>query len=107
VTTKPFSACSVEEMRRALQRKRKPASSKPLPPKAEARAEQYSEAVASCFPNGKGTFVKVALRNQKGKAVLDIKGIPMEQVGQLAEALAGELPPVNAVPALRPAARPS
>ena len=107
VTPKPFSECSVDEMRRALQRKRKPASSKPLPAEAEARAEQYSEAVAGRFPKGQGTRVKVALRNQKGKAVLDIKGIPLEQVGQLAEALAGELPPVNAVSALGPAARPS
>jgi hypothetical protein len=107
ITSKPFSACSVGEMRRALQRKRKPASSKPLPPEAEARAEQYSEAVAGRFPKGQGTRVTVALRNQKGKAVLDIKGIPLEQVGQLAEALVGELPPVNAVLALGPAARPS
>jgi len=104
VTTKPFSACSVEELRQALQRKRKPASSKPLPPEAEARAEQYSEAVAGRFPKGQGTRVTVEVRNQKGKAVLDFKGIPLEQVGQLAEALAGELPPVNAVSALGPAA---
>jgi hypothetical protein len=82
-------------MRRALQRKRKPASSKPLPPEAEALAEQYSEAVTSRFP--KGVRVKVQVRNQKGKAVLDFKGIPVEQVSQLVEALSGELPPVRTV----------
>jgi hypothetical protein len=95
VTTKPFGQCSVEQMRRALQRKRKPASSKPLPPEAEALAEQYSEAVTSRFP--KGVRVKVQVRNQKGKAVLDFKGIPVEQVNQLVEALSGELPPVRTV----------
>jgi hypothetical protein len=95
VTSKPFGECSVEQMRRALQRKRKPASSKPLPPEAEALAEQYSEAVTSRFP--KGVRVKVEVRNQKGKAVLDFKGIPVEQVRQLAEALTGELPPVRTV----------
>ena len=94
-------------MRRALQRKRKPASTKPLPPEAEARAEQYSEAVAQRFPKGKGTRVKVAVRNEKGKAVLDFKGIPVEQVLQLAEALTAELPPVSEAPGLETAARPA
>ncbi len=95
VTSKPFGDCSVEQMRRALQRLRKPASSKPLPPEVEALAEQYSAAVTGRFP--KGTRVKVLVRNQKGKAVLDFKGIPVEQVGQLVEALTGELPPVREV----------
>ena len=83
----PSRACSVEQMRRALQRKRKPSSSKPLPPEAEALAEQYREAVTRPLPQGKGTRVKVAVRNQKGKAVLDFKGIPVEQVHLLTQAL--------------------
>lgn len=95
VTTKPFGECSVEQMRRALQRKRKPASSKPLPPEVETLADQYREAVTSRLP--RGTRVKVLLRNEKGKAVLDFKGIPVEQVSQLAQALTGELPPVREV----------
>jgi hypothetical protein len=66
VTAKPFAQCSVEEMRRALRRKRNPASSKPLPPEVEARAEQCSEAVALRFPQGKGTRVKAVVRNEKG-----------------------------------------
>jgi hypothetical protein len=93
VTVQPLSACGVDQMRRALQRKRKPSSSKPLPPEKVELAEQYSEAVALRFPKGKGTRVKVTLRNQKGKAVLDFKGIPVEQVLHLAEALTGELLP--------------
>ncbi|MFL5346362.1 MAG: hypothetical protein ACJ8AT_16355 [Hyalangium sp.] len=92
VTEQPFSACSVDQMRRALQRKRKPTSSKPLPPEKVELADQYAEAVALRFPKGKGTLVKVALRNEKGKAVLDFKGIPLEQVLQLAEALTAQLP---------------
>jgi hypothetical protein len=102
VTSKPFGECSVEQMRRALQRLRKPASSRPLPPEAEALAEQYSEAVTSRFP--KGARVKVLMRNQKGKAVLDFKGIPLEQVGQLVEALSGQLPPVREVRLVEPPA---
>jgi hypothetical protein len=103
VTAKPFSACSVDEMRRALRRKRMPASSKPLPPEVEARAEQYSEAVARRFPKGKGTRVKALVRNEKGKAVMDFKGIPVEQLGLLAEALMAELPTVSGGPKPPPA----
>ena len=107
VSVLPFSKCSVEQMRLALRHKRKPASTKPLPQEKVVLAEQYSEAVARRFPQGKGTLVKVTLRNQKGKAVLDFKGIPVEQVLQLAEALTGELPPVSEGPQLPLAARPS
>jgi hypothetical protein len=107
VTVKPFGQCSTDEMRRALRRKRKPASSKPLPPEAEARAERYSEAVARRFPKGQGTRVQVRVRNEKGKAVLDFKGVPLEQVGHLIEALAGELSPENPLSRLPQAARPA
>ncbi|MBN1207410.1 MAG: hypothetical protein JXB05_21210 [Myxococcaceae bacterium] len=58
-------------------------------------AEQYREAVTGRFP--KGVPVKVSVRNHKGKAVLDFKGIPVEQVSQLIEALTGKLPPVQPV----------
>jgi hypothetical protein len=95
VASKPFSQCSVEEMRKALQRKRKPASSKPLPPEAVVLADQYQEAVTSRF--SAGVRVKVQVRNQKGKAVLDFEGILVEQVGKLIEALTAELPPVREV----------
>jgi len=98
VAAKPFSQCSVEEMRKALLRRRKPASSKPVPPEVLALADQYREAMASRFP--KGVLFKVQVRNQKGKAVLDFKGIPAEQVAKLIEALSGELPPVSSVPRL-------
>jgi hypothetical protein len=57
--------------------------------------DRYREAVSGRFP--KGALVKVQVRNQKGKAVLDFKGIPVEQVGKLIEALTGELPPVREV----------
>jgi hypothetical protein len=95
VATKPFGDCSVDQMRKALQRKRKPASSKPLPPEVELLADQYREAVTGRF--SKGTRVKVLVRNEKGEAVLDFKGIPVKQVSQLAAALTGELPPVREV----------
>jgi hypothetical protein len=95
VMSKPFGDCTVEQMRRALQHKRKPGTTKPLPPEAEVLAEQYREAVTGSFP--KGVRVKVLVRNEKGKAVLDFKGIPLEQVSQFAAALTGQLPPVREV----------
>jgi hypothetical protein len=89
VTQKAFSACTAEDLRKAIQRKRKPASSKPLPPGAEELADLYQEALKSRFPAG--VLIKVEVRNQKGEAVLDFKGIPMSQVNKLIEALM-ELP---------------
>jgi hypothetical protein len=98
VTAKPFSQCSVEELRRALQLKRKPSSSKPLPPGSVERGEQYHAALKALFP--KVMTVEVQVRNIKGKAVVDFKGIPLEQVNRLTEVLTGELPPVPKVPLL-------
>jgi hypothetical protein len=95
VSTQPFGNCSVDQMRRALKRKRKPASSKPVPVQAEELARQYREAAKSRF--AQGAIVKVMVRNQKGKAVLDFKGIPVEQVSQLAALLTGEQPKVPPV----------
>ena len=66
---------------------RRPTSSQSLPPEKVALAQR--------FPKGKGTQLKLKLRNQKGKAVLDIQGIPLEQVLQLVEALSAELPQVS------------
>jgi hypothetical protein len=91
----PFSQCSVDQMRRALQRKRRPTSSKPVPAEAEALADQYREAVAGRFPPG--VRIQVQARNQKGEAVLDFKGIPVAQVSRLVAALAGEQPPAPPV----------
>jgi hypothetical protein len=90
VVPKPFSACSVEEMRRAIQRKRKPASSKPVPAEDVAQAAQYQKAVNSHMPTG--VNVKLKVRNEKGKSVLDITSLPMEDVETLIEALMSQLP---------------
>jgi hypothetical protein len=91
VTTKSFDQCTVDELRKAIQRKRKPASSKPLPAEDMALADRYREAVTGGLP--KGTSLAVQLRNHKGTAVLDFKGIPLTQVAQLAQVLLAQLPP--------------
>jgi hypothetical protein len=91
VTTKPFSACSVEEMRRALQRKRKPASSKPVPAEDVAQAEKYRAALQGQFSQGSNVQLKV--RNEKGSSVVDIKSIPLAEMGALILALLDHVPP--------------
>jgi hypothetical protein len=54
--------------------------------------------VKALFP--KVSPVEVQVRNIKGKAVVDFKGTPLEQVNRLTEVLTGELPPVPQVPLL-------
>ena len=85
---KPFSQCTVNDMRKALQARRKPTSSKPLPDSDLALANQVREAVTGRFP--KEARVRVQLRNEKGTPVLDFKGIPLANLKKLAEALVAE-----------------
>jgi hypothetical protein len=85
VTNKSFSACSVGDMRKALQRKRKPTSSKPLPAEDLALADQVRNAVTGRFE--KKDAVRVQVRNHKGTAVADFRGIPLGKLGKLVEAL--------------------
>jgi hypothetical protein len=91
VTKKPFSACSVDELRKALQLKRKPASSKPVPAEDVAQADQYRTALKGQFPQGSN--VQVLVRNEKGNSVLDFKSIPVAEVGTLLLALMDHVPP--------------
>ena len=91
VTKKPFSACSVDEMRRAIRLKRKPASSKPVPAEDVAQAEKYRAALKGQFTQGSN--VQVQVRNEKGNSVLDFMSVPMAEVGALILALMDHLPP--------------
>ncbi|MFL5346029.1 MAG: hypothetical protein ACJ8AT_14655 [Hyalangium sp.] len=97
VTPKVFSDCSVDEMRRAIQRKRKPSSSKPLPEEDLVLAEQVEQEVLSRFT--KGTKVRVEVRNEQGTAVLDYKGIPLHERKKLGAALMAPLPGESTPPA--------
>jgi len=91
VTNKLFSACSVDEMRKALQLKRKPTSSKPVPAEDVALADQYRTALKGQF--SQGSVVQVLVRNEKGSSVLDFKSIPVAEVGTLIMALMDHVPP--------------
>ena len=85
VKAKAFSACTVEEMRKALLAKRKPTSSKPVPAEDVALADQITKAAMSAFQ--KGDPVRIQVRNYQGETVLDFKGIPLAKWRKLVEAL--------------------
>jgi hypothetical protein len=91
VTAKRFSDCSVEEMRQALQLKRKPTSSKPVPAQDVALVDAYREALQGQFPQG--SHVQVLVRNEKGSSVVDFKSVPVGEVGTLILALMDHVPP--------------
>jgi hypothetical protein len=94
VVSKPFSDCSVQDLRKALQRKRRPTSSAPLPATALALVDQYRKAVTSQFPAH--APVRVSVRNANGKAIISFD-VPLEQVDTLTEALINGLPSVRSV----------
>ena len=94
VDTKFFGECTVADLRKALQRLRKPTSSKPLPGDTQARAEQCRNACTAYFPANAG--IRVEVNNRKGKAFISLKGIPLEQMEQLAALLSSTLRPARA-----------
>lgn len=91
VKPKLFAHCSVEDMRQALAHLRE-SDLTPVPAEERELVDRYREAIIRRFPQG--TAVRVQLRNQKGSAVVDLKGIPVQQMDKLAEALLDQLYPV-------------
>jgi hypothetical protein len=91
---KLFAECTVVELRKAIQRLRRPTSSAPLPPDIDTRAQQCSAAWTAWFPKNAG--VRVEVRNHKGKAVLNLKDVPLEQMEQIAALLKTDLRPARA-----------
>jgi hypothetical protein len=81
VDTQFFGECTVADLRKAIQRLRRPASSSPLPADTATRVEQCRTAWTGYFPQQSG--VRVEVRNRKGKAVMSLKDIPLEQMEQL------------------------
>ena len=89
VEKKAFASCTTEDMRKAILRKRKPASSEPIPEDQAALIQKYRSKLAHHF--GTQTRVAVVARNHKGKVLLSLKDIPLEQMEKLTEALLDSL----------------
>jgi hypothetical protein len=89
--TKPklFAHCSVDELRQALAHQRSPDSNLPIPAEDRAVVDQCREAVVRRFPSVES--IRVQLRTHEGKTVVDFKGIPVEKLDKLVEALTEQL----------------
>lgn len=61
-----------------------------LPPHLAAMEKRYNLAAARRFP--KGTNVKVTLREENGEVLMDIEGVPLDQVHVLVDVLTRPLP---------------
>jgi hypothetical protein len=99
VDTKFFGECTVADLRKALQRLRRPTSSKPLPSDTLARVEQCRTAWAGYFPEK--ASVRLEVTNRKGKPVLSLKGLSLEQMEQLTALLIPSLLPARGVSQLQ------
>ncbi len=81
----PFADCTVDDLRAALQRLRKPTSSAPLPPEATARIQRYRDAFTQLF--GKKNRIRVEGRNRKGKVILFFSEVPYEDADKVGAVL--------------------
>jgi len=93
---KSFSECSLEELRMAVKHKRTP-SQETQPASDTARVELMRESLSRHF--AKGARVQLKTSSNRGKTVVTIQGVPLEDMERLMEALMDGLmsPPVRAV----------
>jgi hypothetical protein len=87
-----FADCTVDDMRTALQRLRKPTSSAPLPPEATAHIQRYRDAFTRLF--GKKNRIRVEGRNRKGKVILFLSEVPLEDADKVGAVLKDGIQPV-------------
>ena len=89
---KTFANCSVADLRKALQRLRRPTSNLPIPQEDAALIKGYRESLARKFTE-KSSRVQLAARNQKGVVILTLKDFALTDVRKVIEALKEVLPP--------------
>jgi hypothetical protein len=94
VVRKPFADCTVEELRQATKHKRNPTRAT-MPPLDATRVQFMRDALTRYFSQ-KGN-VRFDARYQRGKTLLSLQNVPLEEVERLAEALLEGLQPVRAV----------
>jgi hypothetical protein len=84
VAQKPFAECSLEELRQAVKHKRKP-SRATMPATDAARIQFMRDSFSRHF--AKGARVELKTSVQRGKTLLTIQGVPLEEMERLMEAL--------------------
>jgi translation initiation factor 1 (eIF-1/SUI1) len=81
---KSFSECSLEELRLAVKHKRAP-SQDPQPASDMARIELMRESLSRHF--AQGARVQLKTSSDRGKTLVTIQGVPLEDMERLMEAL--------------------
>jgi hypothetical protein len=84
VARKPFAECSLEELRQAVKHKREP-SRATLPATDAARIQFMRDCFSRHF--AKGVRVELKTSVQRGKTLLTIQGVPLDDMERLMEAL--------------------
>ncbi len=84
VAQKPFAECSLEELRQAVKHKRKP-SRVTMPATDAARIQFMRDSFSRHF--AKGARVELKTSVLRGKTLLTIQGVPLEEMERLMEAL--------------------
>lgn len=84
IERKPFSKCSVEELKLASKQKRAP-SRATVPADEETHVERMRKSIDHHF--GEDSQVKIKASVQDGETLLTIQGVPFKQVDRLMEAL--------------------
>ncbi|QRN95954.1 hypothetical protein JRI60_44125 [Archangium violaceum] len=90
VSQKPFTECSLDELKNAVKNKRKPL--KPSMPQPDvARVDFVRESFSRHFAQGARVQLKTSV--QGGKTLVTIQGVPLDDLERLAEALLDSLSP--------------
>lgn len=87
VKYKPFSECSVQEMRKALKRLRKPGSGRSIPTAPLSHVDRGQPVKARSL---EGKSARRPSSTDLGEVVIHFKNIPQSQVEKLSEALMGQ-----------------
>lgn len=84
VVPKPFEACSVDEIDRATRAKKTPPRER-VPVMDQARLLFLLDSLGRNFPGS--SPVRMTSRSEEGKTLISLQDVPMEQLGNLMQAL--------------------
>ncbi|MFL5353418.1 hypothetical protein [Archangium sp.] len=90
VARKPFAECSLEDLRKAVKYKKEPSAAS-VPDSDNVHLEFLRKCVAKHF--AKGAQVQLKTSVQKGKTLLTIQGVPLNDLERLVEMLMDGLQP--------------
>lgn len=90
VARKPFAECSLEELRKAVKSKKAPSEAS-VPDSDNAHVELLRKCITNHFPKGARVQLKTSV--EKGKTLLTIQGVPLNELERLVSMLMDGLQP--------------